>query len=164
MGFFDDYTTDVDSIPTGFGLPLGTYPVVITDIKKQTKKDNTEATVITFTVDTLNDEEGRSGTDNIWLNKPVKGDKNAAIAAQVGKQTLLDIGVPEAALGTFDADADKDKIVGTTGILAVTAGKDKDFPRKRFTKTAEDSGVASEEVLATVPETKAEAPLNLEGW
>jgi hypothetical protein len=164
MGFFDDYTTDVDSIPTGFGLPLGTYPVVISDLKNFQKKDGTWSTVISFTVDTVNDEEGRSGKDDIWLTKPVKGDKNAAIAAQVGKQTLLDIGVPESALGSFDADRDKDKIVGTTGVLSVTAGKDPAYPRKKFVKTAEDSGVAEEAVLATVPESKAEAPLDLEGW
>lgn len=162
MGFWDDYATPVEKISTGFGLALGTYPVVISDIKNFTKKDGNEAIVISFTVDTLNDTEGRSGKEDIWLNKPVQGDKNADTNARIGKQTLLDIGVPESELKTFDADADKDKIVGTTGVLTVSASKTAGFTNKKFVKTAEESGVADSSV--SVPEAKAEAPLNLDGW
>lgn len=160
MGFFDDYATPVENISTGFGLPIGTYPVVLSDIKNFTKKDGNEAIVISFTVDTVNDPDGRSGKDDIWLNKPKQGDPNADTNARIGKQTMLAIGVPESALATFNADTDKDKVVGTTGVLNITAGKG-DFTNKKFVKTAEASGVAEG---VTVPETKAEAPLDLTGW
>lgn len=163
MGFFDDYETPVENIPTGFGLPVGTYPVVLSDCKNFTKKDGGEATVLTFTIDTMNDPEGRSGKEDIWLNKPVKGDKNADINARIGKQTLLEIGVPESALGTFDADADKDKVIGVTGVLNITEGKG-GYTNKKFVRTAEPSGVADEATLATVPETKAETELDLSKW
>lgn len=160
MGFFDEYATPVENIQTGFGLPLGTYPVVLSDIKNFTKKNGDKAIVVSFTVDTLNDPEGRSGKEDIWLNQPKEGDPNKDTNARIGKQTLLAIGVPESELKTFDPDADKDKVVGTTGALTVTAGKG-DFTNKKFVKTAEASGVAEN---VTVPETKAEAPLNLDGW
>jgi hypothetical protein len=160
MGFFDEYETAVEEIPTGFGLPLGTYPVVLSDIKNFQKKNGAWSTVISFTVDTMNDPDGRSGKEDIWLNKPVKGDKNADINARIGKQTMLEIGIPESALGAFNADTDKEKVVGTTGVLNITAGKD-GYTNKKFVKTAEASGVAEG---VTVPETKAEAPLDLSGW
>lgn len=162
MGFFDEYETEIDKIPTGFGLPIGTYPVVLSDTKKFTKKDGAEATVLTFTVDTMNDPEGRSGKEDIWLNKPVKGDKNADINARIGKQTLLEIGIPESALGTFDPDADKDKVVGTTGVLNITAGKD-GYTNKKFVRAAEASGVV-EPGTVTVPENKAEVALDVSNW
>lgn len=162
MGFFDEYETEIEKIPTGFGLPIGTYPVVLSDTKKFTKKDGNEATVLTFTVDTMNDPEGRSGKEDIWLNKPVKGDKNADINARIGKQTLLEIGIPESALGEFDADRDKDKVVGTTGVLNITAGKD-GYTNKKFVRAAEVSGVA-EAGSVTVPENKAEVPLDVSNW
>lgn len=160
MGFFDDYATPVESIQTGFGLAIGTYPVVISDLKNFTKKDGSEAIVISFTVDTVNDTEGRSGKDDIWLNKPKQGDANADTNARIGKQTLLAIGVPESELGKFNADTDKDKIIGTTGVLDISAGKN-GYTNKRFTKTAEASGVAEG---VTVPETKAETELDLSKW
>lgn len=160
MGFFDDYATPVENIQTGFGLPIGTYPVVLSDIKNFTKKDGNEAIVISFTVDTVNDTEGRSGKDDIWLNKPKQGDPNSDTNARIGKQTLLAIGIPEDALATFNADTDKDKVVGTTGVLDIQAGKGI-YTNKRFTKTAEASGVAEG---VTVPENKAEAELDLSKW
>lgn len=160
MGFWDDYATPVENIQTGFGLPLGTYPVILSDIKNFTKKDGNEAIVISFTVDTLNDPDGRSGKEDIWLNKPKQGDPNADTNARIGKQTLLSIGVPESALATFNPDTDKDKVVGTTGVLNVTAGKG-DFTNKKFVKAAEESGPAEN---VSVPDSKTEAPLNLDGW
>ncbi len=160
MGFWDDYATPVEDIATGFGLPLGTYPVVLSDIKNFTKKDGKKAIVISFTVDTLNDPDGRSGKEDIWLNQPVEGDPNKDTNARIGKQTMLAIGIPESELKAFDPDKDKDKVVGTTGVLSVVAGKG-DFTNKKFVKTAEESGVATDVVT---PESKAEAPLNLEGW
>jgi hypothetical protein len=160
MGFFEDYETPVEDIQTGFGLPVGTYPVVLSDIKNFTKKDGGEATVITFTVDTMNDPEGRSGKEDIWLNKPVKGDKNADVNARIGKATLLEIGVPESELANFDADRDRDKVVGNTGVLNIAPGKN-GYTNKKFVRTAEASGVAEN---VTVPETKAEAPLDLSNW
>ncbi len=160
MGFFDEYETEIEKIPTGFGLPIGTYPVVLSDCKSFTKKDGGESTVITFTVDTMNDPEGRSGKEDIWLNKPVKGDKNADINARIGKGTLLEIGIPESALGTFDPDADKDKVIGTTGVLNVTAGKE-GYTNKKFVRAAQASGVADS---VTVPENKAEVKLDVSNW
>lgn len=160
MGFWDDYATPVENIQTGFGLAIGTYPVVLSDIKNFTKKDGNKAIVISFTVDTVNDPDGRSGKEDIWLNQPKQGDPNADTNARIGKQTLLSIGVPESELKNFDPDKDKDKVVGTTGVLNVTAGKG-DFTNKKFVKTAEASGAAEN---VSVPETKAEAPLNLDNW
>lgn len=162
MGFWDDYATPVENIQTGFGLPLGTYPVILSDIKNFTKKDGNKAIVISFTVDTLNDPDGRSGKEDIWLNQPKQGDPNADTNARIGKQTLLAIGVPESELKTFtdNLETEKDKVIGTTGVLNVTAGKG-DFTNKKFVKTAEESGVAEN---VSVPDTKAEAPLNLDGW
>lgn len=160
MGFFDEYETPVDKIVTGFGLPIGTYPVVLSDIKNFTKKDGNKAIVISFTVDTVNDPEGRSGKEDVWLNKPVKGSEHEHINARIGKETLLSIGVPESELATFNADTDKDKVLGVTGVLNITAGKN-GFNNKKFVKAAEASGVAEG---VAVPADKAEAPLDLSGW
>lgn len=160
MGFFDEYETPVEKIATGFGLPIGTYPVVLSDIKNFTKKDGTQAIVISFSVDTVNDPDGRSGKEDIWLNKPVKGSEHEHTNARIGKETLMAIGVPEAALATFDADKDKDKVLGNTGVLNITAGKG-GFTNKKFVRAAESSGVATD---VEVPADKAEAPLDLSGW
>lgn len=160
MGFFDDYATPVENISTGFGLPIGTYPVVLSDIKNFTKKDGNSAIVISFTVDTVNDPEGRSGKEDIWLNQPKQGDQHADTNARIGKQTLLAIGVPESALKDFNADTDKDKVVGTVGVLNITPGKD-NFTNKKFVKAAEASGVAEG---VEVPASKAEVPLDLSNW
>lgn len=162
MGFFDEYETEIEKIPTGFGLPIGTYPVVLSDCKLFTKKDGGVATVLSFTVDTMNDPEGRSGKEDIWLNKPVKGDKNADINARIGKSTLLEIGIPEDKLGSFDADADKDKVIGITGVLNITAGKD-GYTNKKFVRAAEASGVADTSTVS-VPENKAEVALDVSNW
>lgn len=159
MGFFDDYTDDVDSIPTGFGLPLGTYPVIVSEVKNHSKEDGTQSTIVSLTVDTLNDEENRSGREDIWLTKPVKGAKNAAIHASIGKQWMQDLGIPKDKMG-IDLVEQKDNLIGITGVLTVTAGKE-GYTKKAFKLTAESSGIAEG---VEVPAEKAEAALDLSQW
>lgn len=164
MGFFDDIETPVDEIPTGFGLPIGTYPVVLTDVKNvHNDEKNTDSIVLEFTVNTAEDEEHRSGKEDIWLTKPVKGDKNAGVFASIGKQWFTDIGVPLEIMGApgFDLVAQKGSVLGTEGVLKVTAGN-KGYTKKAFKKTAEASGVS--ESAVTVPADKAEEDLDMSKW
>jgi len=164
MGFFDEWETPVEDIPTGFGLPVGVYPVILSDVKKHFKEaTNAESTLIEFKVDTVEDDEGRTGTETIWLTKPVKGAKNADIHAKVGKQWLLDIGVPESVMAEKDFDLvdQKDSVIGITGILKVKEGKD-GFTNKKFVRTSEESGVS--EQAGTVPAEKAEVAVDTSGW
>lgn len=162
-GFFDDIETPVEEIPTGFGLPIGSYPVILTEVKKHTKEDGTESTILTFTVNTAEDEEHRSGKEDIWLTKPVKGDKNAGTYASIGKQWFTDIGVPLSVMGQdgFDLVNVKDSVIGTEGVLKVTAGN-KGYTKKAFKKTAEVSGVSESGV--TVPANKQEEELDMSKW
>ena len=163
MGFFDDIETPVEEIPTGFGLPIGSYPVVLTDVKKHVKDDGTESTILEFTVNTAEDEEHRSGKEDIWLTKPVKGDKNAGTFASIGKQWFTDIGVPLDIMGQkdFDLVTQKGSVLGTEGVLKVTAGN-KGYTKKAFKKTAEASGVSESGV--TVPAAKQEEELDMDKW
>lgn len=161
MGFFDDIETPVDEIPTGFGLPIGTYPVVLTDIKGH-EKDGKESTLIEFTVNTAEDEDHRAGKETIWITKPSKGDKNAAVYASIGKQWFTEIGVPLDVMKQdgFDLVNVKGSLIGTEGVLSVTAGN-KGYTKKVFKKTAEASGVSESGV--TVPD-KQEEELDMSKW
>jgi hypothetical protein len=164
MGFFDEYDTPVDKIPTGFGLPVGVYPVILTEVKNHVKeKDGTKSVILTFTVDTVNDEEGRAGKEDIWLTKPVKGAENAAIHASIAKQWMLAIGVPESVMAEdgFDLVEQKDAVIGIEGVLKVKAGKD-GYTKKDFTLNAEESGVSDS--AGSEPENKAEVAVDTSGW
>ena len=159
MGFYDDYATPVEDIPTGFGLPVGTYPVVVTDIKPHAKEDGTKSILLELTVDTVADEKGRKGKETIWLTKPVQGAKNADIHASVGKQWFNSLGLEaEQAEKGFNPFKHKDKIIGVEGVLAVTPGKG-GYTNKAFQRTAE-SGVSDIEV----PEEKTEVALDVSNW
>jgi hypothetical protein len=163
MGFFDDYETPVDQIPTGFGLPIGVYPVILTEIKNHEKEDGTKSVILTFTVDTLNDEEGRKGKEDIWLTKPVKGAKNAEIHASVGKQWMQAIGVPDSVMAErgFDLVEYKDSVVGASGVLKVKAGKD-GYTKKEFILDPEDSGVSDS--AGSEPANKTEVTVDTGNW
>jgi hypothetical protein len=163
MGFFEDYDTPVEDIPTGFGLPIGVYPVILTEIKNHVKEDGTKSTIITFSVNTVEDEKARSGKEDIWLTHPVKGAKNAAVHASIGKQWMKDIGVPESVMAEegFDLVEQKDSVLGTEGILKVTAGKE-GYTKKAFSIIAGESGVS--ENTGDVPENKAEVAVDTSGW
>lgn len=164
MGFFDEFETPVEDIPTGFGLPIGTYPVILTEIKRHKKEDGTKSNILTFTVDTANDEEGgnRSGKEDIWLTKPVKGDKNAATYASIGKATFLSIGVTEEEMAEPDWDIYemRERYIGVEGILKVTAGN-KGYTKKAFTLNAEESGVSE---MAGATADKAEVAFDPNNW
>lgn len=162
MGFFDEFETKVEDIPTGFGLPIGVYPVILTEIKRHKKEDGTKSNILKFTVDTVNDEDNRSGSEDIWLTKPVKGDKNAAIYASVAKGFFLSIGVTEEemAVDGWDIYEDREKYVGVEGILKVTAGN-KGYTKKAFTLNADESGVSE---MAGGVEEKAEVAFDPNNW
>lgn len=164
MGFFDEYETNVESIPTGFGLPIGVYPVLLSDIKNHVKEDGTKSTIVSFVVDTVNDEEGRAGKEDIWLTKPVKGEKNAGVYASIGKQWMLAIGVPLSVMSEegFELVDQKDNLLGTAGILKVTAGKKAGYTKKEFTLAAEESGVS--ENAGSEPENKNEVAVDTGTW
>lgn len=143
MGFFDEFETAVEDIPTGFGLPIGVYPVILTEIKRHKREDGQKSNILTFTVDTVNDEDHRSGKEDIWLTKPVKGDKNAATYASIAKATFLSIGVTEEEMAQdgWDIFDSREDYIGTEGVLKVTAGN-KGYTKKAFTLNAEASGVS----------------------
>lgn len=161
-GFFDELETSVEDIPTGFGLPIGAYPVILTEIKRHKKEDGTKSNILTFTVDTVNDEDHRSGKEDIWLTKPVKGDKNAATYASIGKATFLSIGVSleEMAEDGWDIYDNREKYVGVEGILKVTAGN-KGYTKKAFTLNADESGVSE---MAGATADKAEVAFDPNNW
>lgn len=163
MGFFDDLETNVEDIPTGFGLPIGTYPVILSEIKRHKKEDGTKSNILSFTVDTANDEDHRSGKEDIWLTVPVKGDKNAATYASIAKATFLSIGVPleDMAQKGWDIYEEREKYVGVEGVLKVTAGN-KGYTKKAFTLSAEESGVS--EMAGNVPAEKAEVEFDPNNW
>lgn len=163
MGFFDEWETPVEEIQTGFGLAVGVYPVILTDVKKHEKEDGTESTLLEFTVNTLEDEDNRSGKEDIWLTKPRPTDKNGKIQASIAKQWFQDIGVPDSIMAEkgFDLVEQKDSVIGTEGVLKVKAGKD-GYTKKQFIRTAESSGVS--ESAGTVPDEKAEVAVDTSGW
>lgn len=162
MGFFDSYATPVDQIPTGFGLPLGAYPVILTDVKPHVKEDTgAKAIILEFTVDEVNDPEGRSGKDDIWVNQPVDGDPKAAQNAKFAKQHLMSIGIPEAELNKFHPVNDREKVIGLSGVLSITAGKN-GYNNKSFKLAPAASGVSTSDT--TLPAPKEEKPLNLDEW
>ncbi len=162
MGFFDEIETPVDEIPTGFGLPIGTYPVVLTDIKRHKREDGQKSNILTFTVDTAADEDHRTGKEDIWLTKPVAGDKNAATYASIAKATFLSIGVTleEMSADGWDIFDDREKYIGTEGVLKVTAGN-KGYTKKAFSLNAEESGVSEK---AGAVEDKAEVAFDPNNW
>lgn len=162
MGFFDEYATPVDQIPTGFGLALGAYPVILTDVKTHVKEeDGSKAIILEFTVDTVNDPEGRSGKDDIWVNKPVQGDEKAASNARFAKQHLMSIGIPVEELNKFHPVNDKEKVIGTAGVLSITAGKN-GYNNKSFKMAPTASGVSTSGTV--LPAEREEKPLDLEKW
>lgn len=162
MGFFDELETSVEDIPTGFGLPIGTYPVILSEIKRHQREDGQKSNILTFTVDTANDEEHRSGKEDIWLTKPTRGDKNAAVYASIAKATFLSIGVTleEMAQDGWDIYEDREKYIGVEGILKVTAGN-KGYTKKAFTLNAEESGVSE---MAGATADKAEVAFDPDKW
>lgn len=163
MGFFDELETSVEDIPTGFGLPIGTYPVILSEIKRHTReKDGQKSNILTFTVDTANDEDHRSGKEDIWLTKPVKGDPNFGTYASIAKATFLSIGVSleEMSEKGWDIMDHKEKYVGVEGILKVTAGN-KGYTKKAFTLNAEESGVSE---MAGATADKAEVAFDPDKW
>jgi hypothetical protein len=163
MGFFDEIETPVDQIPTGFGLPIGVYPVLLSDIKNHVKEDGTKSTIVSFVVDTVNDEDQRSGKEDIWLTKPVRGDKNASVYASIGKQWMLAIGVPLSVMSEegFELVDQKENLVGVSGVLKVTAGK-KGYTKKEFTLDASPSGVS--DMAGTEPANKNEVSVDTSDW
>lgn len=132
MGFFDNIATPVEDIPAGYGLPNNTYEVVLSDISEREQSYDDGHTenklLIEFTV-TEGELEGMKHT--VWLTQPdednPKTDKNGKLLwktqASIGKNWLLNIGVPENELGNFTAEEGKDALVGNTGTLKLTAQK-----------------------------------------
>lgn len=163
LGFFDDLETSVEDIPTGFGLPIGVYPVILSEIKRHKREDGQRSNILTFTVDTVNDEDHRSGKEDIWLTVPVKGDKNAAVYASIAKSTFLSIGVSleEMSQPGWDIFEERERYIGTEGVLKVTAGN-KGYTKKAFSKNAEESGVS--EMAGAAPASKSEVDFDPDKW
>lgn len=164
MGLFSNYSTPVEQIPTGFGLPTHStpYAVVLTDVKKVMKKNNQEATVLTFTVDTAADALHRKGKEDIFINHPYDGDDNAANNARTAKLwTSVHLAVPQSVYQQedFELVSVKDKLIGNVrGHLLMTAG-DNGYTNKKFTRLAPGAGNhGPSEIVAPAP--KEEEPMD----
>lgn len=166
MGLFDSYSTPVEQITTGFGLNPSSIPyaVVLTDVKKHTRqKDNRVSTILVFTADPSADQEHRKGKQDVFINKPVDGDKNADTTAGNAVRWVKDyLKIPLAVYGQPDFELwdVKDKLVGMRGYLLVT--QNGEFTNYRFTKYVENTeqgNTGPSEVV--VPEAKAEEPLDM---
>lgn len=166
MGLFDSYSTPVAEIPTGFGLGVSSVPyaVVLTDVKKHVKeKDGSISTVLTFNVDPGADQNHRKGREDIWITKPVDGNKNADIHAKVAKQWVENLGIPASVYGAenFEIWDVKDKLVGQVrGYLLITAGENGNT-NKRFTRYTGNDVKETGPSAVTVPEPKQEEPLDM---
>lgn len=165
MGLFDNYSTPVAEIPTGFGLPVSSVPyaVVLTDVKPFTKKDGTESTILTFSVDTAVDSQGRKGKEDIWITHPKDGTDNAEVHAKNAKiWVATHLAIPASVYGAegFELVQVKDKLIGNVrGHLLITAGDNPNFTNKKFTRAKGDgvTGASDKEV----PESKAEETLDM---
>ena len=163
MGLFDSYSTPVDQIQTGFGLTANSVPyaVVLTEVKNFTKKDGSLSTILTFVVDTAQDQLHRKGKEDIWITQPVDGNANADVHAKVAKQWILNLGIPEEVYSKkgFDIPDVKDKLVGyVRGYLLITAAENGNT-NKRFTREKGQGTTGPSEKV--VPETKAEEELDM---
>lgn len=165
MGLFDGYSTPVDQIPTGFGLPIDAVPyaVVLTDVKNVTKKNGGEATVLTFTVDTAADRKGRKGKEDIFINHPKDGEDNADVLAKTAKiWTTVHLAIPAQVYTQpgFDIPQVKDKLIGNVrGHLLITAGENPGWTNKKFSRLAPNAGShGPSEVEA--PKPKEEEPMD----
>lgn len=166
MGLFDGYSTPVDQIPTGYGLAASAVPyaVVLTDVKNIVKKKNGQtATVLTFTVDTAADRNGRKGKEDIFIDHPQDGDDNADVQAKNAKVwTSVHLGIPQSvyAVEGFDIPQVKDKLIGNVrGHLLITQGENPGWTNKKFSRLAPNAG---EHGPATVepPKPKEEEPMD----
>lgn len=164
MGLFDSYSTPVDQIQTGFGLNPSSIPyaVVLTDVKKHVRqKDNRVATILVFTADPSVDQEHRKGKQDIFINKPVDGDKSADNTAANAVRWVKDyLKVPHQVYTAPDFELwdVKDKLVGTRGYLLVT--QNGEFTNYRFTKVNSEQGTTGPSEV-TVPEPKQEEELDM---
>lgn len=164
MGLFDSYSTPVDKIPTGFGLAPSAVPyaVVLTDVKKHVReKDQRVSTILSFTVDPSVDRDNRKGKQDVFISKPIDGDKNADVAAQNAKRWVENLGIPPHVYGADDFEIwnVKDKLVGQVrGHLLVS--QNGEYTNFRFTKEKVAGTTGPSEVQA--PEPKTEEPLDME--
>lgn len=164
MGLFDSYATPVDQIQTGFDLNPSAVPyaVVLTDVKKHTREDGRVSTVLTFTVDSTVDKQGRKGKQDVWITKPVDGQKNADVNARNALTWVKNLGIPSHVYtaDNFEIWDHKDKLVGNVrGHLLIT--QNGDFLNKRFNRAVAEAGnTGPSEVVA--PPAKQEEDLDMD--
>lgn len=165
MGFFDDIETPVSDIPTGYGLPVNTYPVVIQSAKPFKKKNGASSLLIKFAV-----TEGAlvGQTDDWWINKPEREyakDKSGAFSrealaatAKNAKRSLQSLGLTDEEMTDFDMmNPDHvERFIGLEGTMKVfqtAKQKGTDWKSLDFTLSNGESGVSD---LSAEPTSNAE--------
>jgi hypothetical protein len=172
MGAFDKLSTPVDQLQTGIRVKPGSYEFQITDItymefdENHERMPNQEAVIFELTVtaadDGLESEIGKKYSAFCrYPNEEEQGKEKAEMFGSILKQNMLQFGIPESKLETWDAENqdDVDAILGLvgTGRIAINK-KNKDFDNLYNFELTEESGVSS---LAT---DNATGQFNANAW
>lgn len=150
MGLFDNISTAVEDIQTGVRIKPGPYEFQMSDVTylefgdDHEKMPNQSAVVFKLTV--IDGEESEIGKDYSAFcripNEEEQGDK-AAMFASILKQNMLQFGIPESKLGSWNPEDqdDLDALIGITGTGTIKVNKkNSDFDNLYNFKLTEESG------------------------
>lgn len=150
MGLFGGISTAVEDIQTGVRIKPGPYEFQLTEVsylefdESNEKMPNQQAVIFKLTV--IDGEPSEIGKEYSAFcripNEEEQGDK-AEMFGSILKQNMLQFGIPESKLGTWDPENpdDVDAIVGITGTGTIKVNKkNSDFDNLYNFKITEESG------------------------
>lgn len=154
MGLFDGIQTAVEDIQTGVRIKPGPYEFQLTDAtylefdEAHEKMPNQAAVVFELTV-IGGDEESEIGKKYSAFcripNEEEQGEKSAMFAS-ILKQNMLQFGIPESKLATWNPEDqdDLDAVIGITGVGTIKVNKkNSDFDNLYGFKITEESSAGA---------------------
>lgn len=123
MGYFDDYEGNVEDIPTEDGFTDGVYEVKIQSVKDHENEEK-DSKGIMVNLECVDPESKFFGVTHMWwINVPRKHkfDDKAKYNNSVRffKKALLDIGVPEDEVGSWNATDGAATVINNYGTARI---------------------------------------------
>jgi len=154
MGMFSGIATPVDEIQTGQRIKPGAYEFQLTDVtflefdESHDSMPNQAAVIFELTVvgGDIESEIGKKYTAFCRLpNEAEQGKDKSEMFGSILKQNMLQFGIPESKLESWDAEDpdDVDAILGLTGVGVIKVNKkNKDYDNLYNFKLVEESGAS----------------------
>lgn len=122
-GYFGEYASEIEDLPTGDGFKDGFYEVRIDDLKDHRNEENDSHGIMVF-LECVDQDSDYLGMKHMWwINVPHrhKYDNDQKFRQALGffKRALDSLGLTTEEQRTFNADTDKSRLIGQYGTAQI---------------------------------------------